>query len=150
MIPNVIMAVYFRELVLSETSEVIRSFWKGVLFLLIPSFYFDDWNQWFPMELNFLRPINRLCLCFPDPSLEYPDLLCRSFDNTDARGSGSEKNLSSIMFSGALINIILNYYFIPIFHLSGAAYATLITEGFILIMTGVFSVILIYKPRTLA
>ncbi|MDP6384348.1 MAG: oligosaccharide flippase family protein, partial [SAR324 cluster bacterium] len=37
-IPGVIMSVYFRELVLkAETSEVIRSFWKGALFLLIPS-----------------------------------------------------------------------------------------------------------------
>ena len=60
------------------------------------------------------------------------------------------KTYLGIMFSGALINLILNYYFIPIFHLSGAAYATLITEGFILIMTGVFSIFLIYKPRTLA
>ena len=40
LIPNVIMAIYFRELVLkAETSEVIRSFWKGALFLLIPSLF---------------------------------------------------------------------------------------------------------------
>ena len=63
---------------------------------------------------------------------------------------GRRKTYLGIMLSGALINIILNYYLIPIFHLNGAAYATLITEGFILVMTGVFSVFLIYKPRTLA
>ena len=63
---------------------------------------------------------------------------------------GWRKTYLGIMFSGALINIILNYNLIPIFDLKGAAYATLITEGFILILTGVFSVYLIYKPRTFA
>ena len=63
---------------------------------------------------------------------------------------GRRKTYLGIMLSGALINIILNYYLIPIFHLSGAAYATLMTESFILIMTGVFSIFLIYKSRTLS
>ena len=97
LIPNVIMAVYFRELVLkAETSEVIRSFWKGVLFLLIPSLFILTIGITmvpYGVEL-FLKTGSTDCVfCFPDSCLEYPDLLCRSFDNSDARGSGSEKNL---------------------------------------------------------
>ena len=102
-----------------------------------------------PYGNSFLRPDQQI-VSSVFQILVWSIPICRSFDNSDARGSGSEKTYLSIMLSGALINIILNYYLIPIFHLNGAAYATLITEGFILIMTGVFSVFLIYKPRTLA
>jgi PST family polysaccharide transporter len=63
---------------------------------------------------------------------------------------GRRKTYLAIMLSGALINVLLNYYLIPEFLMDGAAYATLITEGFILICTGIISVLLLYNSRTLA
>jgi PST family polysaccharide transporter len=148
------MAVYFRELVLkAETSEVIRSFWKGALFLLIPSLFILTIGITmvpYGVEL-FLRPDQQIVsTVFQTLVWSIPICYVGHLTTQMLVVQGRRKTYLSIMFSGALINIILNYYFIPIFHLSGAAYATLITEGFILIMTGVFSVILIYKPRTLA
>jgi len=154
LIPNVIMAIYFRELVLkAETSEVIRSFWKGALFLLIPSLFILTIGITmvpYGVEL-FLRPDQQIVSSvFQILVWSIPICYVGHLTTQMLVVQGRRKTYLSIMLSGALINIILNYYLIPIFHLNGAAYATLITEGFILIMTGVFSVILIYKPRTLA
>ena len=154
LIPNVIMAVYFRELVLkAETSEVIRSFWKGVLFLLIPSLFILTIGITmvpYGVEL-FLRPDQQIVSSvFQILVWSIPICYVGHLTTQMLVVQGRRKTYLGIMLSGALINIILNYYLIPIFDLNGAAYATLITEGFILIMTGFFSVFLIYKPRTLA
>ena len=154
LIPNVIMAVYFRELVLkAETSEVIRSFWKGALSLLIPSLFILTIGITmvpYGVEL-FLRSDQQIVsTVFQILVWSIPICYVGHLTTQMLVVQGKRKTYLGIMFSGALINIILNYYLIPIFHLSGAAYATLITEGFILIMTGVLSVFLIYKPRTLA
>ena len=154
LIPNVIMAVYFRELVLkAETSEVIRSFWKGVLFLLIPSLFILTIGITmvpYGVEL-FLRP-NQQIVSSVFQILVWSIPICYVGHLTTQMlvVQGRRKTYLSIMLSGALIYIIMNYYLIPIFDLNGAAYATLMTEVFILVMTGVFSVFLIYKPRTLA
>ena len=58
-------------------------------------FYFDDWNHNGSLWSRTIPKTGSTdCIsCFPDSCLEYPDMLCRSFDNSDARGSGSEKNL---------------------------------------------------------
>ena len=154
LIPNVIMAVYFRELVLkAETSEVIRSFWKGALFLLIPSLFILTIGITmvpYGVEL-FLRPDQQIVsTVFQILVWSIPICYVGHLTTQMLVVQGRRKTYLGIMLSGALINIILNYYLIPIFDLNGAAYATLITEGFILVMTGFFSVFLIYKPRTLA
>ena len=154
LIPNVIMAVYFRELVLkAETSEVIRSFWKGALFLLIPSLFILTIGITmvpYGVEL-FLRPDQQIVSSvFQILVWSIPICYVGHLTTQMLVVQGRRKTYLSIMLSGALINIILNYYLIPIFDLNGAAYATLITEGFILVITGFFSVFLIYKPRTLA
>ena len=148
------MSVYFRELVLkAETSEVIRSFWKGAVFLLIPSiFVFMIGITMVPYGVELFLRTDQQIVSSVFQILVWSIPICYVGHLTTQMlvVQGRRKTYLSIMLSGALINITLNYYLIPIFHLSGAAYATLITEGFILIMTGVFSVILIYKPRTLA
>ncbi len=142
LIPNVIMAIYFRELVLkAETSEVIRSFWKGALFLLIPSLFILTIGITmvpYGVEL-FLRPDQQIVsTVFQILVWSIPICYVGHLTTQMLVVQGRRKTYLSIMLSGALINIILNYYLIPIFHLSGAAFATLITEGFILIMTEQF------------
>ncbi len=60
---------------------------------------------------------------------------------------GRRKTYLSIILSGALINIILNYHLIPNYHLSGAAYATVLTETFILIFTSIFCISLLNRNK---
>ena len=68
---------------------MIRSFLKGALssyplpFILMIGITMVPYG----VEL-FLTLDPRLCLLFSRFCLEYPDMLHRSFDNSDARGSG--------------------------------------------------------------
>jgi len=151
LIPNVIMAIYFRELVLkAETSEVIRSFWKGALFLLIPSLFILTIGITmvpYGVEL-FLRPDQQIVSpIFQILVWSIPICYLGHLTTQMLVVQGRRKTYLGIMLSGALINIILNYYFIPIFHLSGAAYATVITETFILISTSIFCISLLNRNK---
>jgi len=150
-IPGVIMSVYFRELVLkAETSEVIRSFWKGALFLLIPSLLVLTIGITmvpYGVEL-FLRPDQQIVSpVFQILVWSIPICYLGHLTTQMLVVQGRRKTYLSIMLSGALINIILNYHLIPNYHLSGAAYATVITETFILISTSIFCISLLNRNK---
>ena len=154
LIPNVIMSVYFRELVLKQgTAEVVRTFWKGALFLLVPSLAVLLISQLIvPHAVDlFLRPDQKIVASvFSILAWSIPVCYLGHLTTQMLVVQGRRKTYLAIMLSGALINVLLNYYLIPEFLMDGAAYATLITEGFILICTGIISVLLLYNSRTLA
>ena len=154
LIPNVIMSVYFRELVLKQgTAEVVRTFWKGALFLLVPSLAVLLMSQLIvPHVVDlFLRPDQKIVASvFSILAWSIPVCYLGHLTTQMLVVQGRRKTYLAIMLSGALINVLLNYYLIPEFLMDGAAYATLITEGFILICTGIISVLLLYNSRTLA
>ena len=154
LIPNVIMSVYFRELVLKQgTAEVVRTFWKGALFLLVPSLAVLLISQLIvPHAVDlFLRPDQKIVASvFSILAWSIPVCYLGHLTTQMLVVQGRRKTYLAIMLSGALINVLLNYYLIPEFLMGGAAYATLITEGFILICTGIISVLLLYNSRTLA
>ena len=154
LIPNVIMSVYFRELVLKQgTAEAIRTFWKGAFFLLVPSLAVLLMSQLIvPHAVDlFLRPDQKIVASvFSILAWSIPVCYLGHLTTQMLVVQGRRKTYLAIMLSGALINVLLNYYLIPEFLMDGAAYATLITEGFILICTGIISVLLLYNSRTLA
>jgi len=154
LIPNVIMSVYFRELVLKQgTAEAIRTFWKGAFFLLVPSLAVLLISQLIvPHAVDlFLRPDQKIVASvFSILAWSIPVCYLGHLTTQMLVVQGRRKTYLAIMLSGALINVLLNYYLIPEFLMDGAAYATLITEGFILICTGIISVLLLYNSRTLA
>ena len=154
LIPNVIMSVYFRELVLKQgTEEAIRTFWKGAFFLLVPSLAVLLISQLIvPHAVDlFLRPDQKIVASvFSILAWSIPVCYLGHLTTQMLVVQGRRKTYLAIMLSGALINVLLNYYLIPEFLMDGAAYATLITEGFILICTGIISVLLLYNSRTLA
>ena len=154
LIPGVIMSVYFRELVLKQgTAEVVRTFWKGALFLLVPSLAVLLISQLIvPHAVDlFLRPDQKIVASvFSILAWSIPVCYLGHLTTQMLVVQGRRKTYLAIMLSGALINVLLNYYLIPEFLMDGAAYATLITEGFILICTGIISVLLLYNSRTLA
>ncbi len=154
LIPNVIMSVYFRELVLKQgTAEAIRTFWKGAFFLLVPSLAVLLISQLIvPHAVDlFLRPDQKIVASvFSILAWSIPVCYLGHLTTQMLVVQGRRKTYLAIMLSGALINVLLNYYLIPEFLMGGAAYATLITEGFILICTGIISVLLLYNSRTLA
>jgi O-antigen/teichoic acid export membrane protein len=51
-----------------------------------------------------------------------------------------------INFSGALFNVIANYYLIPVYGFMGASYTTIVSELFILILA-VFFIFKLFKPQ---
>ena len=154
LIPNVIMSVYFRELVLKQgTEEAVRTFWKGAFFLLVPSLAVLLISQLIvPHAVDlFLRPDQKIVASvFSILAWSIPVCYLGHLTTQMLVVQGRRKTYLAIMLSGALINVLLNYYLIPEFLMDGAAYATLITEGFILICTGIISVLLLYNSRTLA
>ena len=154
LIPGVIMSVYFRELVLKQgTAEAIRTFWKGAFFLLVPSLAVLLISQLIvPHAVDlFLRPDQKIVASvFSILAWSIPVCYLGHLTTQMLVVQGRRKTYLAIMLSGALINVLLNYYLIPEFLMGGAAYATLITEGFILICTGIISVLLLYNSRTLA
>ena len=154
LIPNVIMSVYFRELVLKQgTEEAIRTFWKGAILLLVPSLAVLLISQLIvPHAVDlFLRPDQKIVASvFSILAWSIPVCYLGHLTTQMLVVQGRRKTYLAIMLSGALINVLLNYYLIPEFLMDGAAYATLITEGFILICTGIISVLLLYNSRTLA
>jgi len=154
LIPGVIMSVYFRELVLKQgTAEAIRTFWKGAFFLLVPSLAVLLMSQLIvPHAVDlFLRPDQKIVASvFSILAWSIPVCYLGHLTTQMLVVQGRRKTYLAIMLSGALINVLLNYYLIPEFLMGGAAYATLITEGFILICTGIISVLLLYNSRTLA
>ena len=154
LIPNVIMSVYFRELVLKQgTAEVVRTFWKGALFLLVPSLAVLLISQLIvPHAVDlFLRPDQKIVASvFSILAWSIPVCYLGHLTTQMLVVQGRRKTYLAIMLSGALINVLLNYYLIPEFLMDGAAYATLITEGFILISTGLVCILLLYNSRTLA
>ena len=154
LIPNVIMSVYFRELVLKQgTAEAIRTFWKGAFFLLVPSLAVLLISQLIvPHAVDlFLRPDQKIVASvFSILSWSIPVCYLGHLTTQMLVVQGRRKTYLAIMLSGALINVLLNYYLIPEFLMDGAAYATLITEGFILISTGLVCILLLYNSRTLA
>ena len=154
LIPNVIMSVYFRELVLKQgTAEAIRTFWKGAFFLLVPSLAVLLISQLIvPHAVDlFLRPDQKIVASvFSILAWSIPVCYLGHLTTQMLVVQGRRKTYLTIMLSGALINVLLNYYLIPEFLMDGAAYATLITEGFILISTGLVCILLLYNSRTLA
>ena len=154
LIPNVIMSVYFRELVLKQgTAEAIRTFWKGAFFLLVPSLAVLLISQLIvPHAVDlFLRPDQKIVASvFGILAWSIPVCYLGHLTTQMLVVQGRRKTYLAIMLSGALINVLLNYYLIPEFLMDGAAYATLITEGFILISTGLVCILLLYNSRTLA
>lgn len=154
LIPNVIMSVYFRELVLKQgTAEAIRTFWKGAFFLLVPSLAVLLISQLIvPHAVDlFLRPDQKIVASvFSILAWSIPVCYLGHLTTQMLVVQGRRKTYLAIMLSGALINVLLNYYLIPEFLMDGAAYATLITEGFILISTGLVCILLLYNSRTLA
>ena len=154
LIPNVIMSVYFRELVLKQgTAEAIRTFWKGAFFLLVPSLAVLLMSQLIvPHAVDlFLRPDQKIVASvFGILAWSIPVCYLGHLTTQMLVVQGRRKTYLAIMLSGALINVLLNYYLIPEFLMDGAAYATLITEGFILISTGLVCILLLYNSRTLA
>jgi len=154
LIPNVIMSVYFRELVLKQgTAEAIRTFWKGAFFLLVPSLAVLLMSQLIvPHAVDlFLRPDQKIVASvFSILAWSIPVCYLGHLTTQMLVVQGRRKTYLAIMLSGALINVLLNYYLIPEFLMDGAAYATLITEGFILISTGLVCILLLYNSRTLA
>ncbi len=154
LIPNVIMSVYFRELVLKQgTAEAIRTFWKGAIFLLVPSLAVLLISQLIvPHAVDlFLRPDQKIVASvFSILAWSIPVCYLGHLTTQMLVVQGRRKTYLAIMLSGALINVLLNYYLIPEFLMDGAAFATLITEGFILISTGLVCILLLYNSRTLA
>ena len=154
LIPNVIMSVYFRELVLKQgTEEAIRTFWKGAIFLLVPSLAVLLISQLIvPHAVDlFLRPDQKIVASvFSILAWSIPVCYLGHLTTQMLVVQGRRKTYLAIMLSGALINVLLNYYLIPEFLMDGAAYATVLTEGFILISTGLVCILLLYNSRTLA
>ncbi len=154
LIPNVIMSVYFRELVLKQgTAEAIRTFWKGAFFLLVPSLAVLLISQLIvPHAVDlFLRPDQKIVASvFSILAWSIPVCYLGHLTTQMLVVQGRRKTYLAIMLSGALINVLLNYYLIPEFLMDGAAYATVLTEGFILISTGLVCILLLYNSRTLA
>ena len=154
LIPNVIMSVYFRELVLKQgTAEVVRTFWKGALFLLVPSLAVLLISQLIvPHAVDlFLRPDQKIVASvFSILAWSIPVCYLGHLTTQMLVVQGRRKTYLAIMLSGAMINVLLNYYLIPEFLMDGAAYATVLTEGFILISTGLVCILLLYNSRTLA
>ena len=154
LIPNVIMSVYFRELVLKQgTAEAIRTFWKGAFFLLVPSLAVLLISQLIvPHAVDlFLRPDQKIVASvFSILAWSIPVCYLGHLTTQMLVVQGRRKTYLAIMLSGAMINVLLNYYLIPEFLMDGAAYATVLTEGFILISTGLVCILLLYNSRTLA
>ena len=149
LIPNVIMSVYFRELVLKQgTAEVVRTFWKGALFLLVPSLAVLLISQLIvPHAVDlFLRPDQKIVASvFGILAWSIPVCYLGHLTTQMLVVQGRRKTYLAIMLSGALINVLLNYYLIPEFLMDGAAYATLLTEGFILLTTCFFCILFLYR-----
>jgi|GEM_PF-6750218 len=149
LIPNVIMSVYFRELVLKQgTAEVVRTFWKGALFLLVPSLAVLLISQLIvPHAVDlFLRPDQKIVASvFSILAWSIPVCYLGHLTTQMLVVQGRRKTYLAIMLSGALINVLLNYYLIPEFLMDGAAYATLLTEGFILLTTCFFCILFLYR-----
>ena len=149
LIPNVIMSVYFRELVLKQgTAEAIRTFWKGAFFLLVPSLAVLLISQLIvPHAVDlFLRPDQKIVASvFGILAWSIPVCYLGHLTTQMLVVQGRRITYLAIMLSGALINILLNFYLIPEFLLDGAAYATLLTEGFILLTTCFFCILFLYR-----
>ena len=147
------MSVYFRELVLKQgTAEAVRTFWKGALFLLVPSLAVLLISQLVvPHAVDLLlRPDQKIVASvFRILAWSIPVCYVGHLTTQMLVIQGRRITYLAIMLSGALINIILNYYLIPEFLMDGAAYATVMTEGFILITTGLMSIRILYDSRTL-
>ncbi|MDP6245934.1 MAG: oligosaccharide flippase family protein, partial [SAR324 cluster bacterium] len=113
LIPNVIMSVYFRELVLKQgTAEVVRTFWKGALFLLVPSLAVLLMSQLIvPHVVDlFLRPDQKIgASVFSILAWSIPGWSRGHLTTQLLVVQGRRITYLAIMLSGALINIFLNF-----------------------------------------
>ena len=142
LIPSVIMSIYFRNLVLKNSSKELKKELQIVVtFLFISSLIiFLISREITPILVNHVLRQDQQFVTNIYLTLSWSlPFYFISFVTTHMLVLlNLKKTFLFIMLTGSLINIIMNYHLIPTYKIQGAAISTVFTEIFIFILTSFF------------